>query len=139
MSLSHAETRKRLSGKRPEAHQVEWVVGTISAIATAALLFYLAYQALTDQQTPPRFELLAGPVEHVGGSYYVPVKVTNRGASAAANVVLAAQSAGQNREAPTITFDYVPANSTRRGTFVFLDDPGPAARLQVNVTSYREP
>ena len=139
MSLSHAETRKRLSGQRQGSHQVEWVVGTISAIATAALLVYLAYQAVTGQQTPPRFDLLAGPVEHVGNSFYVPVRVTNRGASAAANVVIAAQPPGQDREAPTITFDYVPADSTRRGTFVFLDDPGPAERLQVEVTSYREP
>lgn len=115
---------------------VEWLVGLASAAIVAAMLAYLGYQAVVDTGGTPAIELSIGEPRAVGGSDHVDVTVRNTDASTAAGVTIrATDSAG--RASKSIEFDYVPAGSSRQGTFVL--ERGDAARAAFTVDGYSDP
>ena len=79
-------------------------------------------------------------MQPAGGLFHVTVAVTNSGDETAAGVLLEAEiGEGGGAEQGEIQFDYLPAGSTRRGTFVFSSDPSAAGELRLSVRGYTDP
>lgn len=116
--------------------KVEWLVGLVSAAIVAAMLAYLGYQALAGTGGTPAIELSIGEPRAVDDAEQIDVTVRNLGSATAAGVTIrATDSAGGPSK--SIEFDYVPAGSSRHGTFVL--EPGAMARTAFTVDGYSDP
>ncbi len=130
---------KATSTKGP--HPAEWVIGGISAILVITLVAYLAYRGLTADGRAPEFAVSVGAIERVGQRFHVKVSVNNPGDATAAGVIVRASLGedGDVIETGEIEFDYLPAGSTRRGAFVFAQDPAAPRELELSIMGYTEP
>lgn len=134
------ETRKPTAVQARTPHPVEWLIGGISAVLVVALLSYLAYLGMAADDRPPEFAVTVEEIEKVGERFHINVAVTNPGDSTAAGVIVRARlgERGELVETGEIEFDYLPAGSTRRGAFVFTNDPV-SRDLELSVLGYTEP
>lgn len=114
-------------------HPLEWIIGAASGLAVVALIAYLAITALTETDGPPAFELSLDDVFEGQGLWHARVTVRNFGHKTAADVVLEGALPDQTSE---ITFDYVPAGSSRTGALLFDRRP---EGLALQVRSYTDP
>lgn len=115
-------------------HPAEWIIGAASALGVLALVAYLAVTAMTEADGPPDFEIAIDDVLVSSGGWHVRVTLRNVGDKTAADVMLRGEvGAGETSE---LTFDYVPAGSTRRGALVFAREPD---GLELSVRSYTDP
>lgn len=133
-----ASSRKR---DRPEGHPLEWAVGAVSAALILAVVAYLGYRGIFESGRPPDIASRVESIEAVGGVFRVAVSVTNRGGEAAAGVVVSGEldpDQGEAVERGEIAFDYIAAGSTRRGSFLFAQDPE-GGDLRISVRGYTEP
>lgn len=125
------------TGKPPvnrTPHPAEWIVGAASALGVLALVAYLAVTAMTEADGPPVFEIAVDDVLTGPSGWHVQVTLRNSGDKTAADVVLRGE--GDAGEASELTFDYVPAGSTRRGALLFAREP---EGLELSVRSYTDP
>ena len=121
-------------------HPVEWLIGGISAALVVALLGYLAYRGLATDGRPPEFAVAVEKIDRLGERFHVSVAVSNSGGATAAGVIVRATLGEQGEliETGEIEFDYLPAGSTRRGAFVFANDPA-SRELELSVLGYTDP
>lgn len=119
-----------------EAHWLEWLAGSVSALMVAALLGWLAWSALTDRQDPPAFTVEVVSLAPVAGGYRVAFAVRNTSSSAAAGVEVRGTLDGG--ESAGVTFDYVAAQSAATGALFFRGDPD-AGGLRLAVAGYADP
>jgi len=119
-----------------EAHWVEWLAGGVSALLVAALLGWLARDALTYRQEPPAFAIEIVSVTAEAGGYRVAFALRNTASAAAAGVEVAGTLAGGERAG--VTFDYVAAHSGETGALFFRGDPR-AGGLSLAVAGYTDP
>lgn len=125
------------TGQRPvnrTPHPAEWIIGAASALGVVALIGYLAFTALAESDGPPVFEPTVDRIFAAGGVWHARVTLRNSGDSTAADVVL--EGTAGDGEASEITFDYVPAGSTRQGALLFDAEP---SGLELAVRSYTDP
>jgi uncharacterized protein (TIGR02588 family) len=134
-------TRKPKAAQPEAPHPLEWVIGGISGLLIIALLGYLGYRAMSADGRPPDFAATVESVERAGDVFHVSIAVTNPGDETVAGLVVQAtlDSAGEMIETGEIEFDYLPAGSTRRGAFVFKNDPARAGELRLFVLGYTDP
>lgn len=134
-------TKKPRAPRDEAPHPAEWVIGGISAVLILMLVFYLGYHATTTQGRAPDFVATVGKLGKAGELFHVDVTVTNAGGETAAGVVLQAtlEAEGETVETVQIQFDYLPAGSTRRGAFMFRNDPSRADDLRLEVLGYTDP
>lgn len=125
--------------KKDDPHPIEWVAGAISAALVLAVLGYLCFRSLSGDGRPPDFVARVVSVEPAGDLFHVTVSVANTGDETAAGVIVEAALDGEaGDERGEIEFDYVPAGSTRRGSFVFRHDPARGG-LRLSVLGYTNP
>lgn len=125
------------SGRYPvnrAQHPAEWIIGAASAIGLLALIGYLAVTALAETDGPPVFEPTVDEVFAAEGVWHARITLRNSGDRTAADVVLQGTAGGG--EASEVTFDYVPAGSTRQGALLFDAEP---SGLELSVRSYTDP
>jgi uncharacterized protein (TIGR02588 family) len=136
-----AATGRPAGGSRETPHPLEWVVGAISLVLVLSLLAYLGFRGLSDNGRPPQFVTRVEAIEPVGDLFHVIVAVTNPGSKTAAGVIVEADlgADGEASESVEIEFDYLPAGSTRHGTFVFARDPSRDGELRLSVLGYTAP
>jgi Protein of unknown function (DUF2393). len=115
----------------------EWIAAAISACLFVALVAYLLILGLGSQPEEVAFELMQDAPRERGGAYHLDFTLANRGRESAAEVHVAITPAGDGETEAEVVFDYVPAGSKRRGTFVLSRDPGD--RTLLRVTAFREP
>lgn len=126
------ETQRYPVNRAP--HLAEWMIGAASAAGVLALVGYLVVTALAETGGPPVFEPRADEIFPSQGVWHARVTLRNSGDKTAADVVL--QGAAGNGETSEITFDYVPAGSTRTGALLFEAEP---SELKLLVRSYTDP
>lgn len=115
-------------------HPAEWIIGAASALGVLALVGYLAVTALAETDGPPVFEPKVNEIFASQGVWHARVTLRNSGDKTAADVVL--EGAAGDGGTSEITFDYVPAGSTRTGALLFETEP---SDLKLSVRSYTDP
>ncbi len=126
-----AQTRQRNSRKTPaatssEARRIEWATGLVSALIVAAMIAWVAWEALTETETPPAFTVTVTDRAAVESGYRIVFDVANTSPQTAATVVVRGEVLdGQTViEDADVTFDYVPGRSKASGSLFFSQDPG---------------
>jgi uncharacterized protein (TIGR02588 family) len=112
-------------------------IGLMIVLAALALLLI---ESVRGSVSPPhiRFSVLA--VEAQEGGYLVRLRITNRGGSTAAQLVVegALTPPDGATQRSQITLDYVPARSVRAAGLFFTSDPS-KGHLAVRAIGYQEP
>ena len=130
------------SGKERQAPAIpaaEWVASAIGLILVVTTIGFLAYVALTQEQSPPDLRVEVVSTQAMRNGYLVLFEVTNQGHQTAAEVQIRGEhrASGEPEEAESV-IDYVPPGSRRRGGLTFATEPDPAS-LKVRALGYREP
>lgn len=125
---------------RQRAHPVEMLVGSVGGLLVLALLVFFGYQAVTLEESGPRFETSVTGIEQQGGEYVVHFEVDNVGGATGESVQVVAEvtRGGKTVAQRTTTLAYVPPDSARSGGLVFTEDPR-RGELTVSVGGYRLP
>lgn len=128
-------------GQQKGPSLLEWTAGAIGALVAAAIVTFLALEAIaSSEKKPPLLEvrptaLVAGP-----GTHIVQVKVFNRSAQTAATVQIEGElkQGASVVETSTATIGYVPGHSERQAGLIFTRDPR-RHDVQMRVTGYELP
>lgn len=134
------ENSKKASPQPQNPSRLEWLVAALSLVLVLGTVGFLFYQALFGETTPPDISLQVVAIVPSSGGYLVTVQAQNRGGETAAELVVEGEllSAGETLETSELTFEFVPAHSSREGGLFFRHDPA-GGRLELRAKSYREP
>lgn len=126
--------------ERHDPHWIEWLTGCISALLVTAMIGWIAYEAVTRQETPPELVVTAGRSEVVAGGYRVPFEISNRAPTTAANVMIIGRLAenGRTIEESQVLLDYVAAESRSAGALLFAENPA-GRTLDIRPVGYTDP
>lgn len=113
----------------------EWIVAACGGVLILASFGFLTYRAVSERR-PPSFAYTVENVDPMDDKYAAIVSIHNRGGRPVANVSLRAVS--DRNEQCVVVVDFVPANSSRRVTFLF-DNAIIASDLTFKVDSFSEP
>ena len=134
-------TTQRQRPRRPVRSPAEWVA---FGVALAVLLFVVAaigsMWVSSDDRPAHVVVEQEGEIRRVGGQFYVPVIVTNRGGRTAENVQVLAELSrdGEVVEDGEQAVDFLAGGETEEVEFVFTEDPG-TSQLLLRVGSYAVP
>lgn len=119
---------------------LEWAAALVGLVLTLTLLGFVGWQAVqAPEKRPPAVSVMAGWVSQVPGGYVVEVTAKNRSTSTAAGVeVEGTITRGGAKIASSVTFDYVPGHSERKGGLFFPQDPR-AHPFEVRALGYSQP
>ncbi|WP_274426036.1 TIGR02588 family protein [Chelativorans sp. YIM 93263] len=119
---------------------IEWIVGTVSALLTLAMIGFLSYHAFEKQNTIPQLAVVVEEIRPVDDVYHAAFRIVNEGNATAAGVLVVGElrSGGEVVEEREVTFDYVPSLSERQGALIFENDPS-THNLQIEPHGYSEP
>ena len=130
-----------MTRRRKQKNWLEWTVFAAGFVLSAALLGYLAWDALQRPGGRPIVQTrLGAPVDH-GGHFAVPVFVTNRGDATAEGVLVEVELTPAEGEPERSEFElqFLPSRAERKAWVTFSSDPGSAKSLEARVLGYREP
>ena len=104
---------------------LEWIAGGLGLLLVLLVLGVIGREALFGDSSPPAVVVEQLGVKAVPGGHLVEVKVSNRGGSSAAAVLIEGELTlpGAEPETSETTFDYVPDKSSREGGLFFQGDP----------------
>ncbi|HVK82242.1 MAG TPA: hypothetical protein VM915_16690 [Verrucomicrobiae bacterium] len=104
---------------------LEWIMGGAGALIFAVLVGFTAWCAVMGGDGPPIVAAQVQEVIDTAHGHIVKIEVQNTGDTTAADATLIAalRVGGEIVETHTLTFDYLPRHSSRRGGFVFARDP----------------
>jgi uncharacterized protein (TIGR02588 family) len=128
-------------GFKPQSSSpAEWVVAALGSLIVIATVSYLLYSEFTGGPSHPMISVIEQAVEYPGREYLVRFWVRNSGGTTAAHVHVKGEllEGDKTLESSEVTFDYVPAFSSRIGDLFFTHDPS-KAQLQLRPVSFREP
>jgi uncharacterized protein (TIGR02588 family) len=127
-------------GANGTARKVEWATGLVSAVIVAVMIGWVTWEALTEVERPPAFQITVTQRQAVEGGYRVSFDIANTSPQTAATVVVRGEVVDGDRttEDADITFDYVPGQSKASGSVFFSQDPG-ARAIRLRAIGYTEP
>ena len=119
---------------------LEWVMGAAGALIFASLVGVTTWCALNGDDAPPLIVAEVRDVVATAQGHVVEVEAHNASDSSAAEATLTAQLrvGDQIVEAHTLTFDYLPRHSRRRGGLVFAQDPN-LGQITLIAEAYTDP
>lgn len=115
---------------------LEWTAALLGFLIAVVVLGLVAREALSDDGGPPVLRAEVQEVHATSAGFVVRVRVRNLGEASAAQVRVEARTASGEQGA--ITFDYVPARSSREGGVVIAENPR-IAGLQLRVAGFADP
>lgn len=117
-----------------------WLVAIVGLALVAGSAGFMLYRVFAGDASPPQFVIDADEVVAHESGYLVPIRVTNRGGSTAAALVVEGvlKEDSTTMEASTVTIGYVPAGSQRRAGLVFARDPR-KFELQIRAKGFEQP
>lgn len=127
-------------GINDSARTVEWATGLVSAVIVLVMIGWVAWEAFSEVETPPAFEITVTQRQAVEGGYRVSFDIANTSSQTAATVVVRGEiiDGDTTVEDADITFDYVPGQSRASGSVFFSQDPG-AGEVRLRAIGYTEP
>jgi uncharacterized protein (TIGR02588 family) len=128
-----------MSDRRERISPWDWVAASIAAAMVVSMVVTL-FIAGRRERTPPRFAIAIESIAALGPDFLVQFSISNEGSETGAQVIVEGEveSAGEAPEKSSVSFDYVPGGSTRRGGVLFRHDPR-AGRLTLRPLGYRQP
>ena len=135
-----ADPRRLMTKKQPKRISPwEWLAAAVATAIVAAMIVTLVV-AGGREQTPPRFAITVHSIAPSGTDFLVHFSIRNEGSQTGSQIVVEAELRGDSGEPETssVTFDYVPGRSERRGGVLFRRDPR-AGQLTLRPLGYREP
>jgi uncharacterized protein (TIGR02588 family) len=126
------------SGKKPV---LEWLAASIGLVLTIALLGFIGWNAIQQQQEhAPEISVRVESVAQSGKGWLVRFAVRNAAPSTAAAVRIEGElrRPGAEMETSAVTLDYVPGGSELKGGLMFAHDPR-QGRLTLRPLGYVEP
>ncbi|MDN5753024.1 MAG: hypothetical protein L0H15_07055 [Nitrosospira sp.] len=116
-----------------------WIFAAVGLVLTIGSAGFMLYQGFAGD-SPPELVIETDGVVPNGRGYLVQIRVTNRGGSVAAGLVVEAmlREGTATVETSTITMGYVPSGSQRRAGFFFSRDPR-KFDLQILAKGYVQP
>jgi uncharacterized protein (TIGR02588 family) len=117
----------------------EWIAAAVATAMVIGMVVTL-FLAGRQEQTPPRFAVTVESVAASGPDFLVQFSIRNDGHKTAAQVIVEGQLEGgeASPETSSVTFDYVPGGSVRRGGVLFRHDPR-SGQLTLRPLGFREP
>jgi uncharacterized protein (TIGR02588 family) len=117
----------------------EWAAAAVATVMVISMVVTLLL-AGRREQTPPRFAVTIESVAASGPDFLVQFSIRNEGQKTAAQVIVEGQlERGETLpETSSVTFDYVPGGSVRRGGILFRHDPR-SGQLTLRPLGFREP
>lgn len=122
------------------ANRVEWSVGIVSAAIVLAMIGFILYEALFIRPGMPALEVIVERIAPISGGSRAEFRVVNDGNATAASVEIRGdlKHGGETVESSSVTVDYVPANSERKGGLFFSHDAR-QYRLEMRALGYTRP
>ncbi|MFQ6164035.1 TIGR02588 family protein [Sinorhizobium meliloti] len=126
--------------RKPGTSVTEWIVAGVSCLALLAVLGYLILDGLSGRNGAADIIVLPTKVTAMNDGYVVEFAANNR----AGNSVAAVEIKGELRdgeevvEESSVTIDYIPQMSDRKGALIFRSDPK-TYELRVSASGYSEP
>jgi len=123
-----------------KANWIEWLTGAVSTLMVAALIGWIAFEAVTYTQRPPELSVAVYRVASATNGYRVEFDIQNQADTTAAGVVVRGEliEGGEPVEEAEVTFDYVPSLSKTSGAMLFERDPG-ELEIRIRAVGYSEP
>jgi uncharacterized protein (TIGR02588 family) len=117
----------------------EWAVAAVSTALVMSMVVTL-FLSGRREQTSPRFAVTIESIASSGPDFLVRFSIRNDGDQTAAQVIVEGKLEHGEAvpETSSVTFDYVPGGSVRRGGVLFRHDPRPG-RLLLRPLGFREP
>lgn len=118
----------------------EWVVAAVGLILVVAAIGTTLSNAWTEQNQPPKLEVVVDSIEPNGSNYLVKFSVKNDGGTTAAAVTIEGElkKGAEEVETANATLTYAPSHSERRGGLYFTQNPQ-QFEMNIRVTGYEEP
>jgi uncharacterized protein (TIGR02588 family) len=119
---------------------LEWAVAGISSLIVVAMIGFLVLEALDAAESRPLPVAEVADIAPIQGGYRVEINAMNNGGTTAASVRFRAtlERGGQTVETAEVTFDFLPAQSSREGAVIFANDPD-LHDLVIQAESYTAP
>jgi len=124
----------------PSTPGLEWAVSGLGVAIVTTMLAFIGYNGLKEERTPPDVTVKILGVRPVGQGVLVQIRAKNNGASTAAGLTIegVVKEGEKDLETSNVTFDYLPAHSTRDGGVYFTKDAA-AHRIEVRALGYQMP
>lgn len=144
------KTEGEASSRKPPASQkparlpgtshLEWSIAGISAAALGAVVIYLLFIALTSGNGPAQIQVSISDIVEHENAHVAEFVARNESATSAAGIEIVGRltEGAKVIEESSVTLDYIPQNSERRGGLMFSNDPR-RYDLQVSAAGYFEP
>jgi uncharacterized protein (TIGR02588 family) len=133
--------RDKQAGLKPKSTSPsEWAIGGVGAVLVVAAIAYFTFLSILPDQALPGVSVEARfPAQRAGDGYLVRFAAHNLSSSTLAAVRIRGElRTGDQLETNHVSFDFLPAFSTRLGGLFFREDPD-RGELKIFATSYREP
>jgi uncharacterized protein (TIGR02588 family) len=116
----------------------EWIAAAVSSAMVISMVVTL-FLSGRREQTPPRFAVTIDAIAASGPDFLVHFSIRNDGDRTAAQVIVEGELEREpSPETSSVSFDYVPGGSVRRGGVLFRHDPR-SGRLTLRALGFREP
>ena len=118
-----------------------WIMAALGLVFTLGTIFYLLYQATTEEPVPPTIEITIDSVTENGDGYLVSFRARNHGTITAEMLFVRGSLLDAQRqtvEVSEMVFDYLPAAAEQRGGLFFLANPA-NYELSVRPQGYQQP
>ena len=123
-------TRQPKRGQPGATPVLEWVAAGVGLVVLLATIGFVGAEALRPDNSPPQVVVERLGVRETDAGYLVSVRATNRGGSAAAQVVVEGElQTGGEPETAEATFDFIADHSSREGGLFFQSDPRQGALI----------
>ncbi len=124
----------------PRASATEWIAAGMGLALTLAVIGYTVWEGVTEDNGPPRLQVLSEPSEAIAGGFVVPIVVSNASHATAADVQVSGvlEDATGVVEARRTSFAYVPGRGTAEGGLIFRHNPA-SYRLRLDAEGYGKP
>jgi uncharacterized protein (TIGR02588 family) len=118
----------------------EWVVALIGFVFVFGVIGFMLYRAIQGNSSPPELTVQVESTLATSNGYLITFVVTNGGELTAAGVTIQGElrNGTERVEMSTVTLDYVPSRSQRRGGLYFINNPQ-QYELQLWAQGYEQP
>jgi uncharacterized protein (TIGR02588 family) len=117
----------------------EWVTFSVSALILTIVVILLVVNAFHTEDPAAPVADRPGSARQVGGQYFVPVEIVNRGDLGAAQVqVIAELTIDGNTTSGDQVIDFLGGGEIQELTFAFADDPADG-KLVIIVAGFAKP
>ncbi len=140
MDNSSKQSRPLGEAQQPRTPLLEWTFAILGGLIVSGLILYNIFDAWQDNGSAPEIQIQAdSPIRQTRG-FLIPIKALNQGGSSAAGVVIEGvlRDGDKDVETSQVTFDYVPAHSTKEGGLFFSRNPQ-SLELEIRALGYQEP